>query len=237
LTYAKGLAREFSASRKHKTRDAWFSESAYFLLESEWVGLLRATDAAVEPDDDVYFAGLLGGMIGELPSDVIRPLQIRFFLDESLPPESETRGHHTLNALEMILPQLPPLEGLSIDNFRLKDLDTIGSFTALKALSIAGCKNVSDFSPLTKLNSLELLRLDDTGIADLSPLIRLPNLRVLSLEGCCSAIDGSMKLLAEAYTSGALPNLARIKLRRAGSGISDATLHEDSAGAVLGHFI
>jgi Leucine-rich repeat (LRR) protein len=97
---------------------------------------------------------------------------VRFFKDRMFKPDDEKRGHHTLNALHLIAPRLPKIEGLSLDYFRLRTLDSVATFRNLKALSIAGCRTISDFSPLAELSSLEVLRLDDTRISDLSPLTK-----------------------------------------------------------------
>lgn len=74
-TSAKNIARQFSASRKNKSADAWFAKDAYCLLEfGEWVCLLSKSDSEVDPDEDVYCGGLLGGMTAELSDDVLSPL-------------------------------------------------------------------------------------------------------------------------------------------------------------------
>jgi hypothetical protein len=99
-------------------------------------------------------------MTGELPSDTICPLYLRFFQDRMLGPDDERRGHHTLNILQLIAERLPAIEGLSLDHFRLSDIAFLADFTKLKALSIAGCRDVSDFAPLSNLGALEVLRLD-----------------------------------------------------------------------------
>jgi ankyrin repeat protein len=161
----------------------------------------------LEPSEDLYNAVAM--LSADCPADVIKPLYVRFFLDSALSPEAEERGEHVLNALSLMWPgRMPDIEGLSVDYFRLKSLTAIVNFPHLRALSIAGCREITEFSPLARLTSLEVLRLDGTQISDLSWVTALPRLRILSLRGCANAGNAI----------GALKDLKNIRVL--GSGIA-----------------
>lgn len=223
---AKSIAKQFSLSRKTSTGTFWWNPNARCLLDfGEWVCLLSQSDFDIEPDKDVYFAGLLAGMVGELSHDFPNPLNVRFLMDLAFSADEERRGHHSLNALQLIAPRLPKIEGLSLDNFRLTSLNPIPAFKDLRALSISGCGGITEFSKLSELASLEVLLMDCTSIRDLTPIVNLPNLRLISLIGCKSVSNESIRALAEAHANGRLQSLREIRLGAAGvTAISDEVL-------------
>ncbi len=165
---ASRIGDQFSASRKLKPGEAWWPNGVSYLEHAgDWVCLLSANDKSFEPNSDLYFAAAL--LSAELPADVVRPLYVRFFQDSQLPANSEQRGDHALNALGLMWPnRLPSVEGLWLDNFRPTTLAAISNFTTLKALSLAGCQTIRDFSQLGKLHQLESLRLDHTLVDNIS---------------------------------------------------------------------
>ncbi len=227
----KSIAKQFSTSRKLSSKDAWFAREAYCLLEfREWVCLLSNSDSKIEPDEDLYYGALLAGLTGELPKDIIIPLYVRFFKDLAYKPEEEKRGHHTLNTLQLISTRLPEIEGLSIDYFRIKNIVSISAFAKLKALSIAGCIEINDFTLLANLKHLEVLRLDKTNIFDLSSITNLPKLRILSMIGCSKITVESIIQLAKAYKNGSLSSLKEVYLFDSGIiGVNEELLKKGKA--------
>lgn len=215
--YSSGLARQFSASQKFSARDAWFpSDSRWLQPLGEWVGLLPVTNRECEPNDDAYFAALLGYASSQLPGDIVKPLFVRFFQDQAMDPDDERRGQHTVNVLCSMAGKLPHLEGLFADDLKFDDGGPLHAFAELRVLSIARCMAVADFAFLRNLKPVEVLRLDSTGIADLSPLVDLTQLKTLSLVGCKRITNASLVPLADAHQSGKLPNLRKIHLQRTG---------------------
>ena len=79
-----------------------------------------------------------------------------------------------LTQLETLL--LPP------DTLSTSSLQTIGSLTGLKTLSLAGC-GLTSLAPLESLTALEELDLTGGSIGDCAVLARMPSLRVLRLGG------------------------------------------------------
>lgn len=72
--------------------------------------------------------------------------------------------------------RLPPM---TLDTISMQ---TIGSLTSLRVLSMAGC-GLTTLSQLANLTALEELDLTDGSIGDCSPLANMTNLRVLRLGG------------------------------------------------------
>jgi internalin A len=75
---------------------------------------------------------------------------------------------------------------LDLSGTQVSDLSPLARLENLKLLNLSGTP-VSDLSPLARLENLKLLYLDGTQVADLSPLARLPKLRIFGAPASDSA--------------------------------------------------
>ena len=79
------------------------------------------------------------------------------------------------------IPKGHKLEKLSLSSSVTTDIQDIANFTQLKSLELgAGNRDLTDFSPLSKLKQLEELELTTQGIGDFSFLESMPNLKEIT---------------------------------------------------------
>jgi hypothetical protein len=91
---------------------------------------------------------------------------------------------HVTQPLFDAICELSNLEVLQIKWSNVSRLDAIRNLSALKALSIGSSTRVESIAPLTALQSLELLEIENFKlITDFSPLVDLRSLRHLSVSG------------------------------------------------------
>jgi serine/threonine protein kinase len=90
----------------------------------------------------------------------------------------------------------PQISGLMLDEVKIPDL-TVVERLQLRALSLAGCRTVSNLSPLSKMTTLKRLNLARTNVNDLTPLANLPLVELI-LEDCPKLTD--LKTLGDLTT-------------------------------------
>lgn len=77
------------------------------------------------------------------------------------------------------LAKVKMLKHLSLKDMKLGDYTSIAKLPKLQSLTLAGCTDLSDLSPLAQLKKLQGLKIFQSAVSDLSPLAKLGNLSVL----------------------------------------------------------
>ena len=73
---------------------------------------------------------------------------------------------------------------MNLDGTYISDISFLENNKNIKELNLWKCKNIKDFSIISKLNKLEKLDLSYTNISDISFLENNKNIKKLNLYGC-----------------------------------------------------
>lgn len=98
----------------------------------------------------------------------------------------QLRGYADIGDLGILPPRPQSLRGLSLYGFpNLTTLDGIGQWEGIEDIEFLDCPQLTEFTPLASLTSLEHIRLGlfSEGPPDLSAFVALPRLKKLSLMG------------------------------------------------------
>lgn len=135
---------------------------------------------------------------------------------ESLPPLGRLHQLHLISSrLTCGLPDLvAAAPGLRNLNLQYSDwVDSLISLSSLhlEHLTLWGCGNVRDLSPIANQRRIRYLDLEETKVSDLGPLSALEKLDTLWLRGCSEVRDVSplknLPLLRQVHIAGAAPGI------------------------------
>jgi len=114
-------------------------------------------------------------------------------------------------SLDELIVRAPKLRNLNLrDSLWVNDLSALSTMP-LRHLTLWGCPNVVELSPLSKSDTLTFLDLEETGVNDVSALSSLASLKTIYLRGCSSLSDVSP--LAD------LPNLENLYIEGIAPGV------------------
>ncbi len=166
-------------------------------LEDKVTGLVISCDTSGQYNLNFYKAGNkpykfistdnLKETLGTLEQDCVEDIQI-VYLD----------GCEDSSILKY-LSSFETMKRLCVESCNFSNLDAIGKLSSLEYLSITNCPNISDISPIGKLDLLNVLIVNHTKVEDISPLSKLVNLNELDLRGNCISNPSAVIELPNLY--------------------------------------